>query len=121
MIESTGISGRLPVLSAPGERGATFCAGYLENVAGCCRCVRIESANRRITNRRARCRWIKGDIKNWPIRKDCIAAGDIYPGGLIGSRSKPEADLDIAVVSPNHHGRLQRLRNGQLIDERAVT
>ena len=120
MIESTGMSGRLPVLSFQVKEAQSVRTDHLEDVTGRRRCVGVEATHRRITNGSGRGGRIERDIKDRAVRQDSIAAGHVDPGGLVRASSQTVPDLHVAVVGTNDHGRLQGLLEGKLIDEGAV-
>src|SRR4029077_19870007 len=92
----------------PSERSAVGRADHLENMAWSCRRIRIESSDRRVTNGSARCCWIERDVEDRSIREHGIGASYVDPSRLFGTCSKPKPDLNIPVVGPDYHSRLQR-------------
>ena len=81
MIESTGMSGRLPVLSVQVKDAQFAAAVDPENMAGRGRRVGVESAHGGVADRHVRGGHgrIEGDPEDRPVRQDRVAAGDVHP------------------------------------------
>ena len=124
MTESTGISGRLPVLSNHVNEPQVLRTGDLEKVARGGRRVGVETTDGCITYRHIRGRHgrIERDSKNRAVRQNEIAAGHVHPirlGRNAGSEIK--SNLDVAVVGADNRDALIFGRILDLVDEGTIS